>query len=370
MYLQNFHSIRPPYEKNQSWCFDWLSTAHEVAQKTKHLSKEEYLKLLKRVGCSESQIEKRCFFVPDVLKIDQWEENEIYPLAEFSKGVSMHHRHEFYHKTVTKLFDEIYAERKFPDDIIHVSCTGYISPSAAQMTAVRADKPVTVTHSYHMGCYGAFPALRMASSFLSNESILGRKDSVDLVHTELCSLHMNPEDPTLEQMVIQSLFADGCIAYSIGHEKPKSGLKVLSLYEEIIPDTAAAMEWMVSDWGMKMSLSKDVPSMVGGKVADFTRRWLKDRGYDLEDMSKKAIFAVHPGGPKIIDQVMHSLNLRDDQVRASRELLRDRGNMSSATLPHLWERLLKDPNVPSGTPIVSFAFGPGLTVCAGLMEKI
>ena len=370
MYLENFHSIRPPYEKNQSWCFDWLSTAHKLAQKTQNMSQESYLKLLKRVGCSEAQIEQRCFFVPDVLTKDQWETNTIYPVREFPKGVSMHHRHEFFHKTAMKLFDDIYTDREFPDDIIHVSCTGYISPSAAQLVAVKAPKPVTVTHSYHMGCYGAFPALRMASSFLANEDILGKKKTVDLVHTELCSLHMNPEDPTLEQMVIQSLFADGCIAYSMTAAPPPQGLKVISLYEELIPDTAEAMEWMVSDWGMKMSLSKDVPTMVGSKVLEFADRWLKTRGYDLKDISSRAIFAVHPGGPKIIDQVKTSLGLNDEQVAASRMLLRDRGNMSSATLPHLWERLLKDPNVPSGTPIVSFAFGPGLTICAGLMEKL
>lgn len=199
---------------------------------------------------------------------------------------------------------------------------------------------------------------------------LEKKRSVDLVHTELCSLHMNPEDPTLEQMVIQSLFADGCIAYRISHEPPAKGLKVLSLYEELIPNTAEAMEWMVSDWGMKMTLSKDVPTMVGNCIRDLTLRWLEQRGFDISFIQKNALFAVHPGGPKIIDQVMHNLELREGQVAASRKLLKNRGNMSSATLPHLWQEIVADDSIPSGTPIVSFAFGPGLTVCAGLMEKL
>ncbi|MEK2689706.1 3-oxoacyl-[acyl-carrier-protein] synthase III C-terminal domain-containing protein [Bdellovibrio sp. GT3] len=369
MYLGNFHSIVPPHQVSQNESLDWLSTAHHLAQKDQTHSQEDYLKLLHRVGCSENQINKRFFFVPDVGE-KNWDDNRIYPITTKNRGVSMHYRHEFYHEIVQKLFNEIYETRSFPDDMIHVSCTGYVSPSAAQLTALRAPKTVTVTHSYHMGCYGAFPALRMASGFLANDSILGHKQSVDLVHTELCSLHLNPEDPTLEQMVIQSLFADGCIAYRMSHQKPPAGFKILSLYEEIIPDSSDAMEWMVSDWGMKMTLSKDVPSMVGAAIRDFTQRWLTSRGYDLAKIQKEALFAVHPGGPKIIDQVEKQLELKKSQVDASRHLLYRRGNMSSATLPHLWESILEDPEVPSGTLIVSYAFGPGLTVCAGLMEKL
>ncbi|WP_373998769.1 3-oxoacyl-[acyl-carrier-protein] synthase III C-terminal domain-containing protein [Bdellovibrio bacteriovorus] len=369
MYLQNFHSIQPPYPKNQGDGLKWLAAIYKAAQKDQAYTEEEYSKLLSRVACSETQIATRRFFLPDS-QHTEWDKNQIYPVTQSPRGVSMHHRHEFYHKTVVDLFNKLYDARGFPDDIIHVSCTGYVSPSAAQMVAVRAPKPVTVTHSYHMGCYGAFPALRMASGFLANQEVLGKKKAVDLVHTELCSLHLNPQDPTLEQMVIQSLFADGVIAYSMTPDKPSKGFKVHSLYEELVPETSGAMEWMVSDWGMKMTLSKDVPSMVGQKICDFTHRWLNARGLDPAEISKKALFAVHPGGPKIIDQVVKQMDLKDQQVQASRALLKERGNMSSATLPHLWEKILNDDSIPSGTPIISYAFGPGLTICAGLMEKV
>ena len=87
--------------------------------------------------------------------------------------------------------------------------------------------------------------------------------------------------------------------------------------------------------------------------------------YDL----KRCVVAVHPGGPKLIDRVRDVLELDEAQVAASRGVLRDYGNMSSATLPHIWMRLLADPAVPRGTPIPSFAFGPGLSVCGALLEK-
>ncbi len=129
MYIGNFLSIKSPYEIHQNQCLSWLSTAHHLAQKSQHHTQEEYLKMLLRVGCSEQQIERRFFFVPDVTHLD-FDNNEIYPVKTSTRGVSMHHRHEFYHKTVRELFHRIYEERSFPDDLIHVSCTGYISPSA------------------------------------------------------------------------------------------------------------------------------------------------------------------------------------------------------------------------------------------------
>lgn len=369
MYLENFYHITPPYSRHQNDGLKWLAAVYKLAQKDQSYSEEEYSKLLQRVGCSEHQIQHRYFFIEDPEHMD-WDKHKIYSVIKNPRGASMHHRQEFYRETAIELFNKIYNERPLPDDIIHVSCTGYVSPSAAQLMAVKAPKPITVTHSYHMGCYGAFPALRMACGFLSNKEVLGKKNFIDIVHIELCSLHMNPQDPTLEQMVIQSLFADGAIAYSLTDQKPQRGFKLISLYEELVPNTVDAMEWMVSDWGMKMTLSKDVPSLIGNCINDFTAKWFSSRNINAKNINNNAVYAIHPGGPKIIDQVLQQLSLQPSQVHASRMMLKERGNMSSATLPHLWERILKDDSIPSGTPIVSFAFGPGLTICGSLMEKL
>jgi predicted naringenin-chalcone synthase len=75
----------------------------------------------------------------------------------------------------------------------------------------------------------------------------------------------------------------------------------------------------------------------------------------------KSIFAIHPGGPKIIDSVQEVLELSDNQIKESRKILFERGNMSSATLPHVWSEILGN-NYPIGTNVISFAFGPGLTL--------
>ena len=95
---------------------------------------------------------------------------------------------------------------------------------------------------------------------------------------------------------------------------------------------------------------------------------LRRAGLQLGEL-KRSVVAVHPGGPKIIDRVRDVLELDEAQVATSRRVLLDLGNMSSATLPHIWMRLLADARVPPGTVIPTFAFGPGLTVTGALLEK-
>ena len=87
-------------------------------------------------------------------------------------------------------------------------------------------------------------------------------------------------------------------------------------------------------------------------------------------LQENILFAIHPGGPKIIEQVKAALNLTEEQVKHSRAVLQNCGNMSSATLPHIWESLARDPEVKPGTQIVSLAYGPGLTACGAIFEKV
>jgi predicted naringenin-chalcone synthase len=119
---------------------------------------------------------------------------------------------------------------------------------------------------------------------------------------------------------------------------------------------------------MAMTLARDVPERIAGALRELISELYRRAGLSL-DAIKESVFAVHPGGPRIIDRVREVLELSHAQVATSRDVLRDHGNMSSATLPHIWMRLLNDPRVMRGTLIASLAFGPGLTVCGALLEK-
>jgi predicted naringenin-chalcone synthase len=195
----------------------------------------------------------------------------------------------------------------------------------------------------------------------------GMRRHTDVVHTELCSLHFNPAVHTPEQLVVQSLFADGSVRYRITDSGP--GFRVLALHEALDGGSEDAMKWRLGDHGMRMTLSREIPDRITKMMRPFVASLFGRARIDFAGERSTCHFAIHPGGPKIIDVVRDALELDESQVAAARRVLRHFGNMSSATLPHIWSDLLVDPACPPGTLVASFAFGPGLTICGALFRK-
>ncbi len=369
--LHSFHATRPEYEVTQQRATAWLAEAHAEAEAgVAGLDAARRAQFATRVaagftrcGCSPAAIATRGFAIPDLGGPARWNEPGIYDLARRPHGAPTGERTLRYRELVRSYFGTAYAaDATPPDDLVHVTCTGYVSPSGGQELVAARGWPTRVTHAYHMGCYAAIPAVRIAAALAAD------RRRVDIVHTELCSLHLDPTDHRLDQLVVQSLFADGFIRYSATQGSVQPGFRVLATRERIVPDSADAMTWIVSDHGMHMTLARDVPERIGSALRGFVLELFADGGVALARL-RDAVAAVHPGGPRIIDRVRDLLELGEAQVRTSRAVLHDHGNMSSATLPHIWQRILDDPQVPPGTLVPSFAFGPGLTICGALLEK-
>ena len=276
---------------------------------------------------------------------------------------------EYARAAVEKMYPE---PDDIPDEIIHVSCTGYRLPSPVQaLVSERHWSRTTVSHCYHQGCYGAFPAVRMAAGILSAASSdLARTGTrVDVAHTEICSIHVAPECLDAEHIICDSLFGDGFIRYSAYTEeafrgRPGPGMQVLRYAECVMPDSLNAMTWRPIANRFEMTLSADVPRLIANHTAGFIAELLRDAGLDLELDRANILWVIHPGGPAIVDLVGACLRLTKDQIALSKDVLREGGNMSSATVPHIWDRILHDPEVKKGTPVLSIAFGPGLTAAA------
>jgi predicted naringenin-chalcone synthase len=211
-----------------------------------------------------------------------------------------------------------------------------------------------------MGCYAAFPAVRMGMGLYLSQNV-----DIDIVHNELCSLHLASDTHTPEQMVVQTLFADGHIKYSLG--SANQGLRILGVKEELIPNSLEDMTWIPDAFGMKMTLSREVPFKIRDHLPHFVDALCAQCGVLRHELIKDGIFAIHPGGPKIIEAVQKKLELDEEQVFFSKDVLKKRGNMSSATLPHVWDQIVKS-DISSGTKILSLAFGPGLTIFGAIFE--
>lgn len=377
IYLNRFHLVKPQNLVQQDDLLKWIIKCHQLAE-SKNTQREKMdldliEKLFHRYGVKSSQISKRYLESDDVLSQD-FEKNTIYKVTDqSSRGADIAERGQFFSEKAYNVFKKFYdvTQKKLrPSHIIHVTCTGYVSPSAAQkiITEKNWDQITDITHAYHMGCYAAMPAVRLAKSLVQAESLIHPEFTADIVHTEMCGLHMNPLSQNPEQMIIQTLFADGHIKYTASTEQmaKHKNLKVIALLEKVVPDSQQDMSWLPAPWGMQMNLSREVPSKIKSELKSFSIELFKKAGLEYEE-ALKSVFAIHPGGPKIIESVQETLELKDEQIRESKKILFERGNMSSATLPHVWEEILNQ-DYSAGTKVISFAFGPGLTLFGSVFE--
>lgn len=248
------------------------------------------------------------------------------------------------------------------DDLVVVSCTGYATPGLdillARDLGFRPD--VQRVHIGHMGCYAAIPALATAA-----DTVAARNHRVALLSVELTSLHIQPPTDDAEQIVAHSLFADAAAAVVLGPTPRAGGLRVLDTHAVTDTTRADLMTWDVTDLGFRMRLSPRVPLVLREHVAGTVATLLHRNGLTREDI---AAWAIHPGGPRIVDVVADRLGLGEDEVADSRAVLAEHGNCSSATVLLILERLRRTRALRPGDRVIALAFGPGLTLYGQLLE--
>ena len=256
--------------------------------------------------------------------------------------------------------------------LITVSCTGFSSPGFDIEVARRLGMRATVarTHVGFMGCHGMMNALRVAHAACAADPTA----TVLACAVELCSLHQQVSaDPG--QIVANALFADGAAAI-VGRAAtegdagvPRDGdgavaaaaPRLLASHSAIIPDTADLMTWRIGNSGFQMHLDARVPSAIAHELRPALCAFLDARGLGLRDIGS---WAVHPGGPRILQAVSESLELQPADLAASRDILARFGNMSSPTILFILDALMRS---GAKLPCMMLAFGPGLTVEAALV---
>lgn len=255
--------------------------------------------------------------------------------------------------------------------VITVSCTGFFAPGPDYFI-VRALGLRPETRRYHigfMGCYAAFPALKMAESITAENP-----DAVVLIAAvELCTLHLQNKTDT-DSLISASVFADGGAGVLVSARTPKPGqpaFAIRGLHTALTPQGERDMAWTIGDNGFDMVLSTYIPDIIEANLSELLKPFFTSHiqpdafGY----------WAVHPGGRAIVDKIQHSLGLSDTAVEPSRETLRDFGNMSSATFLFVMQNILRRLGHPESDkllekPVIGMAFGPGLTVETGFFEPI
>ena len=253
--------------------------------------------------------------------------------------------------------------------LVTVSCTGFATPGVDLhlVDELGLAAGVERTHVGFMGCFAAFPALRLARAFVA----LDPEAVVLVVCVELCTLHLQPR-ADVDSVLSGAVFADGAAAAIVSGRAPAGDVRPLRLEATstaVARDGVDAMAWTIGDHGFDMTLTAYVPRVLEAEAATAIAPLLRRGGVDVADVPW---WAVHPGGRAIVDKVAGALALPEDAVAASRGVLRDFGNMSSATVLFVLERLM-DPRRPGpavGDAVVALAFGPGLTVDGALFRAV
>ncbi len=246
--------------------------------------------------------------------------------------------------------------------VVFVTCTGLFAPGPdillVKRLGLRPDTRRTVIG--FMGCYGAFNGLRTADQIIASDP-----NAVVLqVCVELCSLHYQI-DPEPETIVGNCLFGDGCAAavFADGERFGGGACDVVASHCHISDDSLDQMQWHIGDHGFSMVLDVEIPATLRRGGARFVDTLLARSGVSKQDIGA---WVIHPGGPRIIDAVRDAAEIDEEEVALSRGVLRDFGNMSSATVLFVLKRQLQ--RRENDGPIVMLGFGPGLTMEGAVLQ--
>ena len=247
-----------------------------------------------------------------------------------------------------KAVDRLALNEKDRSGITHVlvtCCTGLYAPGLdfEIVDHLGLAPGVERTMVGFMGCYAAINALKLARHIVRSDPNAG----VLMVNLELCTLHFQ-ETQDLEQVLSFLVFADGAAASLI--TAGEQGFALDSFKAVMVPETKGLITWKIRELGFDMLLSGQVPGELGRALHEGELMAERD-GIDL--------WAVHPGGRSILDAVEKGLDLPADALAASRDVLSRYGNMSSATVMFVRERMMQ--LAQPGQRGCAMSFGPGLT---------
>jgi len=344
----------PAYKHTQQHLMEFMEGAYSAGDKEKRIINYLY---------KHSGIDTRYSVIPDfTLPVDEWEffphakNLEPFPNLEYRMQWFKKHALPLSLKASEKCLAGIIDKHELTH-LVTISCTGMSAPGLELqlMEELGLNANVSRTAINFMGCYAAIHGLKMANDIVNANK--GAK--VLIVCIELCSLHFQ-KTFTEDAITAPLLFADGCAAALIcGDEDPHEGMHMDSFYAEVMKDAKDSMTWNISSSGFVMTLDGDVPEIFRADIGPLKERALAKAGYTADAIK---YFCIHPGGKRILEAIGNGLALTYDDLAYSYKILKEYGNMSSATvlfvLKDMWPKLIAD----KGTHTFAAAFGPGLTM--------
>ncbi|MFI5133811.1 MAG: type III polyketide synthase [Chitinophagales bacterium] len=311
----------------------------------------------------QSGIETRHSVIPDYSRnITEW---KFYPQSEgLEPFPSLEHRMNWFNKYAAPLSVDairnclagIIADTEITH-LITVSCTGMSAPGLDLqiMELMDMQKNLYRTSVNFMGCYAAIHALKIADSICAT----GKKAKVLVVCTELCTLHFQRET-TMDSIASGLLFGDGSAAVLVANDQDeRKGLHLKGFYSEVITKGKKDMAWELSSSGFLMTLSGYVPELIEEDFEPLVKKSTDAVGIERKNITH---WCIHPGGKRILDAIHRSMTFSNGELKACYEVLKNYGNMSSASILFILKEMMKQNDTVTDKNIFGAAFGPGLTM--------
>jgi len=254
--------------------------------------------------------------------------------------------------------------------LVFVTSTGFIAPGVdvAIVKELGLSRSVSRVVVNFMGCAAAINAIRIATSYVRAHPDM----KAMVVCVELCSVNAVFADD-VNDVVTHSLFGDGCAALVIGasqvHEKLEPGKVVIrSIFSRLLEGAEDGIVLGVNHNGITCELSENLPDYIYAGVDPVVAEMLHDNGLRKPDID---LWAIHPGGPRIIEESVRSLAIPAERAAPSWDVLARFGNMLSVSLIFVLEMMVRQAEsakeISTG---VAFAFAPGVTVEGMLFDII
>jgi len=270
-------------------------------------------------------------------------------------------------EAVGKLFEQTKINPEEIQRLITVSCTGFFAPGLDYQLMQSYKIPFTAkrTNIGFMGCAASIIGFTSALEALKQNDV----ENVLLVSLEICSLHLQTE-PTRDNILANTIFADGSAAVLFSKSSKinsQAKLELIDTKSILFNNSAEFMGWKIGNNGFEMILSSELPKIILETAVPSLQKIIDEWGIEKNKIKH---WALHPGGRAILDALQTGLNLNDENLNPSRTVLKNFGNMSSATILFVLKEILNQNKIEKDNYCIAVAFGPGLTMEVALLKGV
>jgi len=248
------------------------------------------------------------------------------------------------------------------DYIITVSCTGIMIPSldAYLVNKMRLRQDIVRLPVTEMGCAAGISGIIYAANFLKANP--NKRAAVIAVESPTATFQLN--DYSMSNIVSAAIFGDGAACCLLSSYEGDCGPKIIDEQMYHFYDAEHMMGFKLTNSGLQMVLDIDVPDTIASHFGDIINPFLERNNLLISDINH---LIFHPGGKKIINTVEELFKDMGKNIDDTKEVLRLYGNMSSATVLYVLERIM-DKNPSQGERGVMLSFGPGFSAQRVLLE--